>query len=54
MMLQMEKSQQDNEPKPHIQVLDIEKNDDGTTNLSFEVNDEFIELIKTEKNKERT
>ena len=32
--------------------LDITENEDGTSSLSFEVSDEFIETIKQEKNME--
>jgi len=63
----MEKSQQDNEENPpccktqpetesketpSIQVLDITENEDGTASISFEVSDEFLELVKKEKNLE--
>ena len=43
---------QDNKETPSIQVLDVTENEDGTASISFEVSDEFLELVKKEKNLE--
>tara|TARA_A200000113_G_scaffold189750_1_gene177860 strand:- start:230 stop:484 length:255 start_codon:yes stop_codon:yes gene_type:complete len=36
---------------PHIEVIDIDKtNEEKGTQLHFEVNDAFLDMVKTEKN----
>lgn len=35
---------------PHIKVLSVEPDENGQSELTFEVNDEFIDMIKKEKN----
>jgi hypothetical protein len=35
---------------PHIKVLSVEPDKNGQSELTFEVNDEFIDMIKKEKN----
>ena len=46
----MEKSQSDNKEVPSIRVLDITENEDGSSDVSFEVSDDFLELVKRERN----
>ena len=49
----MEESQQDNNKEvPTISVVDIVENEDGSSSLSFEVSDDFIEMIKKEQDLE--
>jgi len=36
--------------EPHIEVIDITKTEDGVPDMLFEVNDAFLDMIKTEKN----
>ena len=45
----MDESQQDNNEVPTISVVDIVENEDGSSSLSFEVSDDFIEMIKKEQ-----
>tara|TARA_Y100001933_G_C18865411_1_gene507696 strand:+ start:495 stop:752 length:258 start_codon:yes stop_codon:yes gene_type:complete len=45
----MEKSTSENKT-PHIKVLSVEPDEEGKSELTFEVNDEFIDMIKKEKN----
>ncbi len=45
----MEQSTPENKT-PHIKVLSVEQDDDGKSELTFEVNDEFIDMVKKEKN----
>ena len=35
---------------PHIEVIDITQTDAGVPDMLFEVNDAFLNMIKTEKN----
>ena len=35
---------------PHIKVLNVSDPDDGKSELTFEVNDAFIDMIKIENN----
>lgn len=44
----MEKSP--NKPIPQIRITGIEKDKNGGDNISFEVDDDFLEYIKKEKN----
>jgi len=44
----MEQSTSENKT-PHIKVLSVEQDDDGKSELTFEVNDEFIDMVKKEK-----
>lgn len=46
----MEELPQDNKEIPKIKVLDITEMEDGSSDISFEVSDDFIELVKKEKN----
>ena len=39
-----------NSKTPHIQILDIADIGEDKPNISFEVNDAFLNMIKTEKN----
>tara|TARA_B100000676_G_C17676577_1_gene629208 strand:+ start:85 stop:333 length:249 start_codon:yes stop_codon:yes gene_type:complete len=39
-----------NSKVPHIQILDIAEDVDDKPNISFEVNDAFLSMIKKEKN----
>jgi hypothetical protein len=49
----MEESPQDNNKEvPTISVVDIVENEDGSSSLSFEVSDDFIEMIKKEQDLE--
>lgn len=45
----MEKSTSENKT-PHIKVLSVEPDENGKSELTFEVNDEFIDMVKKEKN----
>ena len=36
--------------EPHIEVIDITKTEEGVPDMLFEVNDAFLEMVKTEKN----
>lgn len=45
----MEQSTSENKT-PHIKVLSVEPDENGTSELTFEVNDEFINMVKKEKN----
>jgi hypothetical protein len=46
----MEELQQDKTKEiPTISVVDITENEDGSANISFEVSDDFIEMVKKEK-----
>ena len=45
----MEQSTSENKT-PHIKVLSVEPDADGLSELTFEVNDEFIDMVKKEKN----
>ena len=35
---------------PHIEVIDITPTEEGIPDILFEVNDAFLDMIKTEKN----
>ena len=48
----MAKSPQDNKEIPKIKVLNITELEDGSSDISFEVSDDFIEMVKLEKNLE--
>ena len=41
---------QDNKETPIIKVLNIAELEDGASDITFEVSDDFIELVKREKN----
>lgn len=41
---------QDNKETPIIKVLNIAELKDGTSDITFEVSDDFIELVKRQKN----
>jgi hypothetical protein len=41
-----------NSKVPHIQILDIANTEENKPNVSFEVNDAFLSMIKEEKNVE--
>lgn len=41
-----------NSKTPHIEVIDITQTEDGTPDMLFEVNDAFLDMIKTEKHVE--
>jgi len=45
----MEQSHLDDKT-PHIKVLSVGEQEDGQPEITFEVNDEFINMIKKEKN----
>ena len=46
----MEELPQDNNKEvPTISVVDITENEDGSANISFEVSDDFIEMVKKEQ-----
>tara|TARA_B110000444_G_scaffold257784_1_gene297050 strand:+ start:1568 stop:1819 length:252 start_codon:yes stop_codon:yes gene_type:complete len=36
--------------EPHIEVIDITQTEQGVPDMLFEVNDAFLDMIKTEKN----
>jgi hypothetical protein len=44
----MEKSNK--EKLPLINVLDVTENEDGSANVTFDASDDFIELVKKDKN----
>jgi len=44
----MEKSNK--EQLPLINILDVTENEDGSANVTFDASDDFIEMVKKEKN----
>jgi hypothetical protein len=37
---------------PLINILDVTENEDGSSNITFDASDDFIEMVKKEKNLE--
>lgn len=48
----MAESPRDNKEVPTISVVDIVENEDGSSSISFEVSDDFLEMIKKEQDLE--
>ena len=48
----MEELPRDNKETPKIKVLNITELEDGSSDISFEVSDDFIEMVKLERNLE--
>ena len=46
----MDESNLENKELPSISIIDITESSEGETNISFEVSDDFIEMVKKELN----
>tara|TARA_A100001037_G_scaffold160116_1_gene144281 strand:+ start:12476 stop:12721 length:246 start_codon:yes stop_codon:yes gene_type:complete len=46
----MEQSTSESKDVPSISIIDITESPNGEANISFEVSDDFIEMVRKEKN----